>query len=341
VAVSIVWPTFAYLHLTAVILTRFSRVTFHAAHKYLGLTSELLRTEKAINDLACHPLPSSFYEGGGLQALRHRLDTAGDSDPHDSEDDYFGVMPDPPPARLPGGAQSLSRITSAQTITESPVSTKVPPPFTPYTSHGSRTGLNAGDLLTMTGHTSAPHLPSGRDRSFSVAQAVLVGGKRIVETPRPRATSSMLAVEDEFNLRDEVMSCIAKSIGLLQPPTENDSLDAGGSSPGVFSMETRSTTSGAQAPLFTSAFGGLPILPDDSSSSVAMSAGDGAPPFGLDNDVELLFFAAGSVLVSANEKNAGVFHQYQALNLVAHTLCRLILCDRRIPRRLTPARPTR
>ena len=57
-----------------VILTRFSRVTFNAAHKYLGLTTEVLRTEKAINDIACHPLPASFYEGGGLQQLRQRFD---------------------------------------------------------------------------------------------------------------------------------------------------------------------------------------------------------------------------------------------------------------------------
>lgn len=57
-----------------VILTRFSRVTFYAAHKYLGLTSEVLRTEKAINEIACHPLPPSFYEGNGLQHLRQRFD---------------------------------------------------------------------------------------------------------------------------------------------------------------------------------------------------------------------------------------------------------------------------
>jgi lysophospholipid hydrolase len=54
-------------HILAVILTRLSRVTFTAAHDYLGLTTEVLRTEKAINDIACHPLPPTFYEGGGLQ----------------------------------------------------------------------------------------------------------------------------------------------------------------------------------------------------------------------------------------------------------------------------------
>ncbi|KAG8896741.1 phosphatidylcholine and lysophosphatidylcholine phospholipase, partial [Tulasnella sp. 403] len=96
----------ASAHIIQVILTRFSRVTFNAAHKYLGLTTELLRTEKAINDLACHPLPTSFYEGGGMQNLRNKFapDISDDKDEDededtitnastiglDSEDDYFG-----------------------------------------------------------------------------------------------------------------------------------------------------------------------------------------------------------------------------------------------------------
>jgi lysophospholipid hydrolase len=73
---------------TIVILTRFSRVTFNAAHKYLGLTTEVLRTEKAINDIACHPLPASFYEGGGLQYLRQRFDGMA----ADPEKDYFHYL---------------------------------------------------------------------------------------------------------------------------------------------------------------------------------------------------------------------------------------------------------
>jgi len=57
-----------------VILTRFSRVTFSAAHEYLGLTSEVLRTEKAVNDIAVHHPPAPFYESGGLENLRQQFD---------------------------------------------------------------------------------------------------------------------------------------------------------------------------------------------------------------------------------------------------------------------------
>ena len=98
-------------------MTRFSRVTFNAAHGYLGLTSEVLRTEKAINDIACHPLPASFYEGGGMQHLRQRFDGARKSEPGESGDDYFSM-----------GGSSSSTLTSvskrppaSRTITRSTI----------------------------------------------------------------------------------------------------------------------------------------------------------------------------------------------------------------------------
>nr|XP_019012887.1 lysophospholipase NTE1 [Kwoniella pini CBS 10737]OCF51668.1 lysophospholipase NTE1 [Kwoniella pini CBS 10737] len=56
-----------------VVLERFSRVTFMTAHKYLGLTKEILRSESSLNSMVSHPLPRSFYTGGGMQALRNRF----------------------------------------------------------------------------------------------------------------------------------------------------------------------------------------------------------------------------------------------------------------------------
>ncbi|GAA5976276.1 hypothetical protein JCM11641_001102 [Rhodosporidiobolus odoratus] len=63
----------AAAHIVAVILTRLQRVTFLTSHAYLGLTREVLKTEQAINDLACYPLPEEFWENGGIQKLRARF----------------------------------------------------------------------------------------------------------------------------------------------------------------------------------------------------------------------------------------------------------------------------
>ena len=107
---------------------------------------------------------------------------------------------------------------------------------------------------------------------------------------------------DDFDLRDEVMSCIAKSIGLIQPPISNeDSVEA---SPAFTPSEARS------AGPFKSSFGSLSLLEigDDASSSVTGASSsimtDGYMS-GLDNEVEILFFPAGSVLAKAGERNTG------------------------------------
>ena len=99
-----------------VILTRFSRVTIHAAHKYLGLTTEVLRTEKAINDIACHPLPSSFYEGGGVQRLRQRFDRQSGEDSPTAPEDYFSHSH----TSSRESSESSPRFTDDQVISESP-----------------------------------------------------------------------------------------------------------------------------------------------------------------------------------------------------------------------------
>ncbi|KZO90185.1 hypothetical protein CALVIDRAFT_412146 [Calocera viscosa TUFC12733] len=49
-------------HIVQANLTRFSRVRFNAAHRYLGLTTELLRAEKRINELAS-PCREVFTRG--------------------------------------------------------------------------------------------------------------------------------------------------------------------------------------------------------------------------------------------------------------------------------------
>ena len=78
-------------HIVQVILTRLQRVTLLTAHKYLGLTREVIRTEEAINDLACYPLPNSFWEDGGIQRLRARfVPETKMGDEEEERDDYFG-----------------------------------------------------------------------------------------------------------------------------------------------------------------------------------------------------------------------------------------------------------
>ncbi|WVQ85079.1 lysophospholipase NTE1 [Cryptococcus sp. DSM 104549] len=106
-----------------VVLERFSRVTFMTAHKYLGLTKEILRSESSLNSMVSHPLPHSFYTGGGMQALRDRFQpevqakghkkfpSGGSSpDPRVNSRDYFNYVPPSPTVKAPSLPSTTPRV---------------------------------------------------------------------------------------------------------------------------------------------------------------------------------------------------------------------------------------
>lgn len=294
-----------------VILTRFSRVTFNAAHRYLGLTSELLRTEKAINDLACHPLPKAFYEGVGLERLRGafeglRDDVDGDGEGTEvGDEDYFGAFSNSPVSTtfpLPRPSTSEHKSSAAHnTHTHTPSPHRNQPAQTPgiALNHSSRNLVQAGDLHTSSASgASESFRPLPRSNSAYIQTPYLrttsrSRNRRSIMTPLKDATrlptkdQTILEGEidalggmggggagEEFELRDEVMGCIAKSIGLLQPPFS-------GSGSGGRSVET----SPAVAPWNTSGGGAGGRLPSGgafNSPFTSLSMLDaGAPSLGF------------------------------------------------------------
>ena len=62
----------ATAHIVQVILTRLQRVTLATGHAYLGLTSEVLRTEKLMNTYTTYDLPG-FLRDSALQRLKDRF----------------------------------------------------------------------------------------------------------------------------------------------------------------------------------------------------------------------------------------------------------------------------
>ena len=280
-------------------MTRFSRVTFNAAHKYLGLTTEVLRTEKAINDIACHPLPSIFYEGGGMQQLRQRFDGAGRQDfsPPQSQPggDYYNASP----TAISPKSSANSRLPSKEAPTISPVKLSGGIQFPLQRSSSTRHFVQAGDL-----HSSTPFgealKPLGR--SLSILNAPHSPRRELYETPEFLHLDGV-----DFDLRQEVMNCIAVSIGLSQPPlSDNNSVEASPS----FSAVDGGRVSRPGGGFLESPFGSLSLLDlgDDSSSATGGSSSVTMSGYmsGLDNEVEILFFSSGSYLAKAGERDIGV-----------------------------------
>lgn len=264
-------------------------MTFNAAHKYLGLTSEVLRTEKAINDIAVHPLPASFYESGGLEKLRQRFDHPPRSDDA-APPEIVNVITSPLPvsqkkagkAKANGGNVLIGgrrRPGSGQ------------PRIHSHTY--SRTLVQAGDLLSTVGSPSEVFKP----KSYAGFSAPRHSRRESVQGWDADASSNEDSPPlDDFNLKEEVMSCIAKSIGLIQPPPVADEL--------LESPPLPASDPGSN--LFRSSYGSLSLLEmvNDGASSVTGSSSTGEMT-GLDNEVEIRFFPAGSILIRAGERNAG------------------------------------
>ena len=176
-------------------------------------------------------------------------------------------------------------------------------PITSFRPPSSRTSVHAGDLHTSTGRLTdaihglnRPALPNtpARPRRLSGSSSVIRGANRMQT--------------EDFDLREEVMSCIAKSIGLLQPPlSAHDSTQA---SPTPFGPAHEPGISGPSpaSAMFNPSFSSL-LQGDDAasslSSSIVSSSQNATYMTGLNNEVEILSFPAGALIVKASEKNAG------------------------------------
>ncbi|BFZ56379.1 Nte1p [Savitreella phatthalungensis] len=65
----------AAAHIVQVIMTRYQRVTFAIGHNYLGLTAEILSTEKSMNDLTSYELPN-FVRASSMESMKDKLQRA-------------------------------------------------------------------------------------------------------------------------------------------------------------------------------------------------------------------------------------------------------------------------
>lgn len=345
----------AAAHIVQVILTRLSRVTFHTAHRYLGLTKEVMRTEKSINELACFPLPAAFYEHGGMEKLRQRFlpEPFKKQKEQLETDDYFQIGHGGHPTEKSGGRASpsasspYSRQSSGTDKAYMSPSNKKPPstpwghPDPPLRTPTSRLSVGPGDLLSMTGtdHSSqrpgsppfselyssskaaARHL-RGSSSSFASAYSHKLPQGRPANSngsskgPYKKKLSNASTAEPmfiggsalhDFDLKDAVMSCIAKSIGLAQAP--NSPIASVHPSPFMNPQDQ------LQRSVFRSAFSSLSMLDaamhyDDASSITGNSSTNflGFQHTELENEVEIRFFEAGSILAKAGESHAGLFY---------------------------------
>ncbi|KAI9746739.1 MAG: phosphatidylcholine and lysophosphatidylcholine phospholipase [Claussenomyces sp. TS43310] len=310
-------------HIVQVILTRLQRVTFATGHSYLGLTSEVLRTEKHMNKYTTYELPN-FLRGEVLDRLKEKFkkerDRAGE------EESKKGIALHNPGAgrRRQSGSALLKEATMHALESRGSV------PMRSSAAVDSGTSPSPGDLLTNI-HMSRT---AGRRNTSLTSRGIPNGqvwqGPEVWhhDTQSPLAQKSFNpfsppsrapqlhrqdSIDEDAIFRRSILECIFKAIGLANRKNALSTSESVEASPRLVSYDSR-----RQKAIFTNAFGfmGPYEAPTDGDSESVTSGGTsnvGVPSTQglaaeLKDEVEIVYFPKGSVLVEQGERNPGLYY---------------------------------
>ncbi|KAL9130708.1 MAG: hypothetical protein Q9217_001187 [Psora testacea] len=318
----------ATAHIVQVILTRLQRVTLATAHSYLGLTSEVLRTEKHMNRYTTYDLPNHL-RGAALERLKDKFmrekERLGST-----EESMKGIALHNPGAMMRRRSSGTFRkVINAQTklaATRDQSYVQTAANGNPSHVHG----VSAGDLLTniQVSRFGGRH-PDGIDlpyRTPSVKPLSPITGKDtgtpltqreklpFVPPPRRNCTNGQESLEGDDIFRQSILECILKAIGLTN---SNDAIrkpvESVEQSPRMVSYDAH-----RQKATFSNAFGFIDSYDgsaDGDSESMHSLSALGAAPFNAQNltrelrdHLEIVYFDKGAVLVEQGERNPGLYY---------------------------------
>jgi lysophospholipid hydrolase len=315
----------ATAHIVQVILTRLQRVTLATGHSYLGLTSEVLRTEKHMNKYTTYELPN-FLRGEALERLKVKF--IRERERIGPEDGSKGIALHNAAAgrrrrRSSTGLRKEATIhaVAARGSAPAPAPSTVPDAL-PARDLGS--SPSPGDLLTNI-HMSR----SGGRRIASHASEVPEVWLHDVQSPLGQRTSSPFAVplhprltihrqesmDEDSMFRSSILECIFKAIGLTNTKNALKMSDSVEASPMLVSYDQKRQ----KAVFSNNAFGFIDLYDGGSGDGDSESMTSGGVSSGgflttqglaheLKDEVEIVYFPKGSVLVERGERNPGLYY---------------------------------
>lgn len=292
----------AAAHIVQVIVTRFQRVTLMTSHRYLGLTKELLRLEKLVNESASLPeLPADFFAPDGMDRLRHKFN----DEEAASQDSENGLTP-----------AEISRSDSTGIIQAIGI---IDMPDTPSIHNGSP--------------NSNPKLGSSPSNAASprlYRQKPNRRGEYSMEDDEHLRTSIVKCVSDALGIKPKNSSASSeesKSPFAMSPRAPRRSYNEEQRSRLQYPMDLFSHT-GAVDAMTSPSLDAIADYDDDavSTTSSVQSGGTNsdilsankADPISPD-DVQILYFPKDAVLVREGAHNTGLFFVIDGLLEVSMT----------------------
>ncbi|KAM0279825.1 hypothetical protein ACHAQH_004376 [Verticillium albo-atrum] len=308
-------------HIVHVILSRFQRVTLATAYRYLGLTSEVMLTEKSMNRYTTCQLPN-MLRGDALLRLKEKFDHERQRAGEDSEAKGIALH----------NSNAHRRRKSSTRLRKDAVLHSMSKQATTIAPPGERSSTqmpSPGDLLATTnmsreaaGHkfTNSVDSPIEQvadtmrtDSSSPLAQRTF--------NPFASANTSRMSIDprdaaDEANLfRTSILECMFRAIGLGIGGNVSREPESMEGSPRLFSYDQRRQKAmygnhnafGTMDPFDASVDGETESL---TSGGLALHTPPNAQSLANDmrDDAEIVFFPQGSVLVEQGERNPGLYY---------------------------------
>ncbi|CEI68885.1 Lysophospholipase NTE1 [Fusarium venenatum] len=314
----------ATAHIVHVILSRFQRVTLAQAFNYLGLTSEVLQTEKSMIKYTMCQLPN-ILRGDALERLKEKFKR--ERERSEEEDDTKGIALHNSASthrrRSSTGLRKEAMLQSMTKLRGTPVVTST---IAPPRERASPHTPSPGDLLSNTqlsGRGTSRVSPTDQ-RAVSGAsirrQGVNPKDDRFFNDPFDsrrlgRMTLDPRETVDEDNLfRASILECMFKSLGLDTNGSVSREPESMEGSPKLVSVDHRRSRFYNQ----NNAFGFMPPYDgsvDGETESVTSNGTALHAPVSAHNlandmkdEVEIVFFPKGSVLVEQGERNPGLYY---------------------------------
>ncbi|KAF2145139.1 uncharacterized protein K452DRAFT_222292 [Aplosporella prunicola CBS 121167] len=320
----------ATAHIVQVILTRLQRVTLATGNNYLGLTSEVLRTERLMNKYTTYDLPG-FLRDTALERLKQKFTK--ERERIGREEGMKGIAlhnPGATRARNPSSSLRKEVMSQARFPAGRPSTGTVVDPGVRRVStmlspgEGDRSGVSAGDLLT---NQYPPRSAGWQGRmNFSQPFASPAPARRDAPTPLDAGNFNPFnspsgriplqrqeSMDEDAFFRASVLDCMLKAIGLTKAETPLGKPDSVEQSPRLVSFDSR-----RQKAVFSNVFGFIDPYEasidaeTESAASVPLSTASVSNSRSIHeqlvNDVEIVFFPKGSVLVEQGERNPGLYY---------------------------------
>ena len=320
----------ATAHIVQVILSRLQRVTLATAHSYLGLTSEVLQTEKQMNRYTTYDLPNHL-RGSALERLKDKFQREKER-LNPEEDGMKGIALHNPNAGKRRRSSSTLRKDLLAQIKLTAAKAKVPGPqpnssISPV-SPNAQSNVSPGDLLaniqgSRLGHRQSPsgHVSFPIDFRDVTTPLTQFDRSPFSSPSRPLVTRQESLDEDDL-FRQSILTCMTKSIGLsnVKNALGMSSSDAVDMSPRLVSYDSKRQTATFSNSTLSNAFGFIDpydgSVDGDSESMASASGVSGTGSnFGiqtitreLQDDLEIVYFPQGAVLVEQGERNPGLYY---------------------------------